>query len=44
MARELRQRVKAAFDEAGIEIPVPQRALWLRTEADGFPGAEPAQG
>lgn len=32
IARELRRRIKNAFDEAGIEIPFPQRTLWLRTE------------
>ena len=30
--RELRRRIKNAFDEAGVEIPFPQRTLWLRTE------------
>jgi moderate conductance mechanosensitive channel len=30
--RQLRQRIKAAFDEAGIEIPFPQRTIWLRTD------------
>ena len=38
IARELRVRIKMAFEEAGIEIPFPQRALWLRTD----PAAEPA--
>lgn len=28
--RELRQRIKAAFDEAGVEIPFPQRTVWVR--------------
>jgi moderate conductance mechanosensitive channel len=28
--RELRRRLKAAFDDAGIEIPFPQRTMWLR--------------
>jgi small conductance mechanosensitive channel len=28
--RELRIRLKEAFDEAGIEIPYPQRTLWVR--------------
>jgi small conductance mechanosensitive channel len=32
IARELRRRIKNAFDAAGIEIPFPQRTLWLRTE------------
>lgn len=31
-AREIRGRLKAAFDEAGIEIPFPQRTVWLRRE------------
>lgn len=32
VARELRRRIKDGFDEAGIEIPFPQRSLWLRTD------------
>ncbi len=30
--RELRARIKKAFDASGIEIPFPQRTVWLRTE------------
>jgi small conductance mechanosensitive channel len=30
VARELRERIKERFDELGIEIPVPQRVVWLR--------------
>lgn len=30
--RELRKRVKKRFDETGIEIPFPQRAVWMRGE------------
>jgi moderate conductance mechanosensitive channel len=30
--RELRARLKAAFDEAGIEIPFPQRTVWVRPD------------
>ncbi len=30
VARELRIRIKAAFDDAGIEIPFPQRTVTLR--------------
>lgn len=30
-ARELRRRIKNAFDEAGIEIPFPQRTIWMHT-------------
>jgi moderate conductance mechanosensitive channel len=29
--RELRGRLKAAFDADGIEIPFPQRTVWMRT-------------
>lgn len=29
-AREVRTRLKSAFDAAGIEIPFPQRTVWLR--------------
>ncbi|MBS3940556.1 MAG: mechanosensitive ion channel family protein [Actinobacteria bacterium] len=32
IARELRRRIKNAFDASGIEIPFPQRTVWLRTE------------
>lgn len=32
VSRELRHRLKKAFDDAGIEIPFPQRTLWLRQE------------
>lgn len=28
--RELRRRIKRALDEAGIEIPFPQRTVWVR--------------
>ncbi len=31
--RELRARIKNAFDAAGIEIPFPQRTLWIKSEA-----------
>lgn len=36
--RELRARIKKAFDEEGIEIPFPQRTVWMRAEnGEGAP-------
>ncbi|MES4888727.1 mechanosensitive ion channel family protein [Streptomyces sp. NPDC096012] len=32
VTRELRRRVKDALDAAGIDIPFPQRTIWLRTD------------
>jgi moderate conductance mechanosensitive channel len=32
ISRELRRRIKAAFDAAGIEIPFPQRTTWVRSD------------
>ena len=32
--RELRLRLKEAFDEAGIEIPFPQQTVWFRDPED----------
>ena len=34
-ARLLRGRIKTAFDEAGIDIPFPQRTVWLHTAEVG---------
>lgn len=40
VSRELRMRLKAAFDDAGIEIPFPQTVVWMRSKHDGDdPGA-----
>jgi small conductance mechanosensitive channel len=39
--RELRVRIKTAFDAEGIEIPFPQRTLWVRGEVPPMPGATP---
>ncbi|MDH3730246.1 MAG: mechanosensitive ion channel family protein [Acidimicrobiia bacterium] len=39
-AREIRGRLKAAFDAAGIDIPFPQRTVWLRRdEGSGQPSS-----
>lgn len=35
VARELRKRLKRAFDESGIEIPFPQRVVWVRDPDHG---------
>ena len=35
IGRELRRRLKMALDENGIEIPFPQRTMWIRTEGEG---------
>jgi len=42
-AREVRKRLKRAFDAAGIEIPFPQRTVWMR-EADQRPAPPAATG
>lgn len=34
ISRELRRRIKRAFDDSGIEIPFPQRTVWLRRDDD----------
>jgi len=55
-AREVRKRLKPAFDRSGIEIPFPQRTVWMKQEAetptrgeameepDFESGGEPAEG
>jgi small conductance mechanosensitive channel len=44
VARELRRQIKAAFDEAGIEIPFPQRTMWMRGGDAAAPEADPKDG
>lgn len=40
ISRALRAQIKTAFDAAGIEIPFPQRTLWVKT--DGAEASVPA--
>ncbi len=34
VARELRERIKSRFDAEGVEIPFPQRTVWLRQDTE----------
>lgn len=47
VSRVLRERIKAAFDAEGIEIPFPQQAVWVRGERPAGAGRgwepQPAQ-
>ena len=35
LQRALREALKSAFDDAGIEIPFPQRTVWVRRDDAG---------
>lgn len=37
IARELRRRIKFALDQAHIEIPFPQRTVWIRQDEEEAP-------
>lgn len=37
IARELRRRIKFALDQAHIEIPFPQRTVWVRRDDEEVP-------
>lgn len=39
ISRELRERIKAAFDREGIDIPFPQQTVWTRSPEDGAKAA-----
>jgi len=41
VGRALRQRIKEAFDREGIEMPLPQRSIWVRTDGPGAFGGQP---
>ena len=38
LQRAIRQHVKQVFDGAGIEIPFPQRTIWMRVDPAGDAG------
>ena len=38
VSRALRERIKDAFDEAGIEIPFPQQTVWHRAAEESAAG------
>ncbi len=40
VSREMRKRLKIAFDEEGIEIPFPQRTVWMHEAAEAEPKPE----
>jgi small conductance mechanosensitive channel len=40
VAREMRARIKARFDDEGIELPHPQRVVWHRDTSSPAPVAE----
>jgi small conductance mechanosensitive channel len=42
LQRALREALKAALDDAGIEIPFPQRTIWVRRDAGTETGTEAA--
>jgi small conductance mechanosensitive channel len=42
ISRLIRERIKEAFDERGIEIPFPQQTVWMRMDEQA--GAAPGRG
>jgi small conductance mechanosensitive channel len=41
VGRELRRRIAHGFKERGIEIPFPQRTVWVRSEGSGGARTDP---
>ena len=41
LQRALREHVKRRFDDASIEIPFPQRTVWMRVDNDAPPAPRP---
>lgn len=41
VSRELRERIKARFDQEEIEIPFPQQTVWTRSPEQGALAAPP---
>ncbi len=41
VGRELRARIKATFDQHGVELPLAQRSIWMRPDGSE---AEPPRG
>jgi small-conductance mechanosensitive channel len=39
VSRQIRERLKSAFDDEGIEIPFPQQTVWMRPDP-AFTGGE----
>ena len=44
LQRALREALKAALDDAEIEIPFPQRTVWMRTDTDDGTGEHDGAG